>query len=141
MQAGLWARLIPFATPETVPPVPAPAIKTSTFPDDGWIGVEGVDITAAMISGAVVSSCASGLFTWVQGMRRNLRTNKDSVRCDIDLELCHLVSLFASAGPHLQPRKFNSAGPEGNGYSTYMTFRGIPGGFIGSPHNFRTESA
>ena len=63
IQSGLWVRLIPFEAPETVPPVPAAAMRTSTFPDDGWIGVEGIDVTAVMISGAVMNSCASGLFT------------------------------------------------------------------------------
>jgi hypothetical protein len=62
MQSLLWAFLIPRATPVMVPPVPAPATTTSTFPEDGYAGVEGVDVTAVMISGAVVSSCASGLF-------------------------------------------------------------------------------
>lgn len=46
-----------------VPPVPAPAMKTSTLPEEGLDWVEGVETTAAMISGPVVSSWASGLFT------------------------------------------------------------------------------
>ena len=48
--------------PVTVPPVPAPAMMASTLPDDGRSTVPGVDTTASMISGPVVSSCASGLF-------------------------------------------------------------------------------
>jgi hypothetical protein len=47
--------------PVIVPPVPAPATITSTFPDDGLDDVEGVDTTALMISGPVVYSCANGL--------------------------------------------------------------------------------
>ena len=48
--------------PVTVPPVPAPAMMASTLPDDGRSTVPGVETTASMISGPVVSSCASGLF-------------------------------------------------------------------------------
>ena len=47
----------------TVPPVPAPAMMTSTFPDEGLDGVDGVETIASMISGAVAHSCARGLFT------------------------------------------------------------------------------
>lgn len=47
----------------TVPPVPAPAIKASTLPDDGLEDDEGVDTTASIISGPVVYSCARGLLT------------------------------------------------------------------------------
>lgn len=46
-----------------VPPVPAPATMTSTLPDEDLEDVEGVDITASMISGPVVYSCARGLLT------------------------------------------------------------------------------
>lgn len=42
--------------PVTVPPVPAPATKTSTFPDEGCDGVDGVAMTSSMISGPVVYS-------------------------------------------------------------------------------------
>ena len=45
-----------------VPPVPAPAMKASTFMDDGLDEVDGVEMTASIISGPVVYSCASGLF-------------------------------------------------------------------------------
>jgi predicted cobalt transporter CbtA len=48
-----------------VPPVPAPAMSTSTLPELGWEVVEGVDLTASIISGPVVNSCAFGLFTYV----------------------------------------------------------------------------
>ena len=48
----------------TVPPVPAAAIITSTFPDDGLDDVDGVDTTASIISGPVVNSCAKGLLTF-----------------------------------------------------------------------------
>lgn len=47
-----------------VPPVPAPATNTSTFKEDRWPGVEGVETTASMISGPVVYSCARGLLTY-----------------------------------------------------------------------------
>lgn len=49
--------------PDIVPPVPAPAMKASTRPLDGLADVEGVFVTASIISGAVVYSCARGLFT------------------------------------------------------------------------------
>jgi predicted cobalt transporter CbtA len=45
-----------------VPPVPAPATTTSTRPDEGFAMVDGVETTASMISGPVVSSCTKGLF-------------------------------------------------------------------------------
>lgn len=48
--------------PVTVPPVPAPAMMASTLPDDGRSVVPGVETIASIISGPVVSSCASGLF-------------------------------------------------------------------------------
>ena len=74
MQAELWVFLSARATPETVPPVPAPPTKTSTLPEEGCVDVDGVDVTASMISGPVVSSCASGLFTL-----RHERHNKISM--------------------------------------------------------------
>lgn len=49
-------RLIARETPVMVPPVPVPATKTSTLPEEGCAGVEGVEVTASMISGPVVSS-------------------------------------------------------------------------------------
>lgn len=52
--------------PVTVPPVPAPAIMTSTLPEDGLDDVLGVETTASMISGPVVYSWASGLLTYVK---------------------------------------------------------------------------
>lgn len=55
--------LIARAMPVTVPPVPAPATKTSTLPVEGCVEVDGVAVTALMISGPVVSSCARGLFS------------------------------------------------------------------------------
>jgi len=42
--------------PVTVPPVPAPATNTSTFPDEGRDDVDGVATTSSMISGPVVYS-------------------------------------------------------------------------------------
>lgn len=39
-----------------VPPVPALAIMTSTFSDDGLAEVDGVETTASIISGPVVYS-------------------------------------------------------------------------------------
>jgi len=62
---GLCAFFIARETPVTVPPVPAPAMKTSTFPEEGRKSVEGVEVTASIISGPVVYSCASGLFGYV----------------------------------------------------------------------------
>ena len=56
--------LIAFEMPVTVPPVPAPATSTSTLPEEGFKGVDGVLTTASMISGPVVSSCARGLLTY-----------------------------------------------------------------------------
>lgn len=44
-------------------PVPAPATKASTFPEEGFAAVDGVATTASIISGPVVSSCAKGLLT------------------------------------------------------------------------------
>jgi len=61
--SGLCFFLIALESPVTVPPVPAPAIMTSTFLDEGLDEVEGVDTTASIISGPVVYSCARGLFT------------------------------------------------------------------------------
>ena len=63
MALGLWVFLIAREMPVIVPPVPAPATNTSTFPDEGFAGVEGVATTARMISGPVVNSWANGLFT------------------------------------------------------------------------------
>ena len=64
LQAGLCARLMARERPVTVPPVPAPAMRTSSLREDGWDGVDGVDVMADMISGAVVCSCARGLLIW-----------------------------------------------------------------------------
>jgi len=44
-----------------VPPVPAPAMKASTFMDEGLDEEDGVEMTALMISGPVVCSWANGL--------------------------------------------------------------------------------
>lgn len=55
-QSLLCVFLIARERPVIVPPVPAPATRTSTFPEDGLDDVEGVDTTASMISGPVVSS-------------------------------------------------------------------------------------
>jgi len=63
IQSLLCTFLIAREIPVIVPPVPAPATKTSTFPDDGFEDVEGVEITASMISGPVVNSWAKGLLT------------------------------------------------------------------------------
>jgi hypothetical protein len=56
MQEGLCVFLIALEMPLIVPPVPAPAIKASTFPEEGCDNVDGVATTEAMISGPVVSS-------------------------------------------------------------------------------------
>ena len=56
MQVGLWVFLIALEMPVTVPPVPAPATITSTFSDEGFEDVDGVETTASMISGPVVYS-------------------------------------------------------------------------------------
>ena len=64
MTSGLCF-LIALERPVMVPPVPAPAIMTSTLPVDGFDAVEGVDVTASMISGPVVYSWASGLLTYL----------------------------------------------------------------------------
>lgn len=65
VQAGLCVFLIAREIPLMVPPVPAPATKTSTFVEEGCVGVDGVDTTASMISGPVVNSCAPGLLTCI----------------------------------------------------------------------------
>lgn len=49
--------------PVMVPPVPALAIRASTFMDDGLNEEDEVEVTASMISGPVVYSWANGLFT------------------------------------------------------------------------------
>jgi hypothetical protein len=70
-----------------------------------------------------------------------VRIYKDNIRCEIDRELWHPVSLSASVGPRLRPRKFScQTGRTDPSTRTYMTFRGIPGSIIWSPHNFSTES-
>ena len=56
MQSLLCFRLTARDIPVTVPPVPAPATKTSTFPEEGCNEVDGVDVTASTISGPVVYS-------------------------------------------------------------------------------------
>lgn len=56
MQSGLCFFLIALDRPVIVPPVPAPAIMTSTFSEDGFEVVEGVEVTASIISGPVVNS-------------------------------------------------------------------------------------
>jgi len=56
IESLLWVFLMALAIPLIVPPVPAPANNASTFPDDGCSGVDGVETTASMISGPVVSS-------------------------------------------------------------------------------------
>lgn len=53
--------MIALETPLTVPPVPAPAMKASTLPEDGRDEVDGVETIAEIISGPVESSCARGL--------------------------------------------------------------------------------
>jgi hypothetical protein len=62
MQSELWDFFNAREIPVMVPPVPAPAMKASTFMDDGLDEEDGVDVTASMISGPVVYSWASGLF-------------------------------------------------------------------------------
>lgn len=64
MHSGLCVFLIAREIPVTVPPVPAPATRTSTLPEEGLADVEGVETTDSMISGPVVSSWASGLLTY-----------------------------------------------------------------------------
>jgi hypothetical protein len=56
VQEALCVFLMARAMPDTVPPVPAPPMKTSTLPDDGRADVEGVDMMASMISGPVDNS-------------------------------------------------------------------------------------
>jgi hypothetical protein len=63
-QSLLCVFLMAREIPVTVPPVPAPATMTSTFPEDGVDKVEGVDTIASIISGPVVYSCAKGLLTY-----------------------------------------------------------------------------
>lgn len=55
-QLGLCFRFKALEIPVTVPPVPAPATKTLTLPEEGREGVDGVDTTASIISGPVVYS-------------------------------------------------------------------------------------
>lgn len=63
MQFELCVFLTARESPVMVPPVPAPAIKASTLPEEGLVAVDGVASTASMISGPVVNSCAKGLLT------------------------------------------------------------------------------
>jgi hypothetical protein len=56
MQSGLWVFLMAREMPVTVPPVPAPATITSTFSDESFEDVDGVETTASIISGPVVYS-------------------------------------------------------------------------------------
>lgn len=63
IQSLLCVFFIARDTPVMVPPVPAPHITTSTLPEDGRSGVDGVETTASMISGPVDISCISGLLT------------------------------------------------------------------------------
>ena len=56
MHLGLCCCFNAREIPVTVPPVPAPATKTSTFPDEGRNGVDGVTVTSSIISGPVVYS-------------------------------------------------------------------------------------
>ena len=68
-----------------VPPVPAPAMMTSTLPEEGCNGVDGVKITASMISGPVVYSWANGLLTLVEVVNRGRYIHgKAYSHCDID---------------------------------------------------------
>ena len=55
-QVELWVFLIAREMPVIVPPVPALATITSTFSDEGFEDVDGVETTASMISGPVVYS-------------------------------------------------------------------------------------
>ena len=86
VQAGLCVRLMAVERPVTDPPVPAPATRTSSLREEGWAGVEGVEVMASMISGAVVCSWARGLFGygwgWVeQGLSKG--EEEAGVRCGI----------------------------------------------------------
>ena len=45
IQALLCSFLMARESPVMVPPVPAPAIRASTFPEEGLEAVEGVDVT------------------------------------------------------------------------------------------------
>ena len=86
VQAGLCVRLMAVERPVTEPPVPAPATRTSSLREEGWAGVEGVEVMASMISGAVVCSWASGLlgcgWGWV-GVERGREGGEVRVRCGI----------------------------------------------------------
>ena len=64
IQSLLCVLLTALEIPVIVPPVPAPITMTSTFSVEGREDVDGVETTAAIISGPVVCSCARGLFTW-----------------------------------------------------------------------------
>ena len=57
--------------PVMVPPVPALARNTSTFPDEGRNDVDGVVTTSSMISGPVVYSWARGLFAYKELETKN----------------------------------------------------------------------
>lgn len=52
-------------------------MKTSTLPVEGRSFVDGVETTAAMISGPVVSSCAKGLFTYRESKRVSWQNRKE----------------------------------------------------------------
>ena len=68
---GLCDRLRAREMPEMVPPVPAPATRTSTLPEVGRPESEGA-VTAAIISGPVPSSWAKGLCGLVYWLRTML---------------------------------------------------------------------
>lgn len=62
MQSALCVFFMAREIPLIVPPVPAPATKASTFMDEGFDEVDGVETTASINSGPVVCSWANGLF-------------------------------------------------------------------------------
>lgn len=64
MQSSLCFFRMARESPVIVPPVPAPATMTSTLPEEGRVGEDGVATTASIISGPVVYSCAKGLFVY-----------------------------------------------------------------------------
>ena len=56
MQSGLCVFFSARETPVIVPPVPAPPMNASTFIEEGFEVMDGVETTDAIISGPVVYS-------------------------------------------------------------------------------------
>lgn len=102
IQAGLWLFLIALATPVTVPPVPALATITSTFSDEGFEDVDGVDTIASMISGPVVYSWARELLTWDIQIKAKNNPNYRSIRFHIGPKWLHEEFRVVIALRHLR---------------------------------------